>query len=81
MISTMEAWRRSLVRIQHGVPCMIQSPCVKICKSVNGVCTGCYRTDEEITDWYKKSDTEKLEILENIKERKNGSKGKRWKIF
>ena len=41
----------------------------------------CYRTDEEITDWYKKSDTEKLEILENIKERKNGSKGKRWKIF
>lgn len=46
---------------------MIESPCIQICRiDHRGVCTGCWRTLEEITDWYKLTDLEKQTILNNI---------------
>lgn len=47
----------------------VESPCVKLCKIEDGVCVGCKRTPAELTDWYKLSDEQKLEILEKIKQR------------
>ena len=46
---------------------MISSPCVQEC-TINhmGVCVGCRRTLEEITDWYKLTDLEKQTVLDNI---------------
>jgi predicted Fe-S protein YdhL (DUF1289 family) len=40
---------------------MVKSPCVKICKldEENGVCIGCGRTIEEITNWSTFSDLKK----------------------
>ena len=46
---------------------MTESPCIQICRiDHNGICTGCNRTLEEITDWYKLTDLEKQTILNNI---------------
>lgn len=43
---------------------MVDSPCVAACKlDSHKICVGCYRHIEEIVDWNKRSDAEKLEIL------------------
>lgn len=43
------------------------SPCVNVCKvNDDGICIGCYRTTEEITNWSKYTDKQRLEIMENI---------------
>jgi predicted Fe-S protein YdhL (DUF1289 family) len=47
----------------------VESPCVKLCKIEAGICVGCKRTLAELTDWYKLSDQQKLQILNNIKTR------------
>lgn len=40
------------------------SPCVSICAlGDDEVCTGCYRTADEITDWFLASDDEKRDII------------------
>ncbi|MGX9415743.1 DUF1289 domain-containing protein [Vibrio sp. RC27] len=40
------------------------TPCTSRCKiDNNNVCTGCYRTSQEITDWINKSDDEKINIV------------------
>jgi len=50
----------------------IKSPCIRICKMDNstGLCTGCYRTIDEIADWVFLSDEEKLKLLAEIEKRK-----------
>lgn len=48
-----------------------QSPCVSICAlDQNDVCEGCYRTGDEIVDWFTADDTRKQEILEAIAQRR-----------
>jgi hypothetical protein len=51
---------------------MVKSPCVKICVMnwEKQMCEGCYRTQEEIGGWRKRSEEEQREILERIEERK-----------
>jgi predicted Fe-S protein YdhL (DUF1289 family) len=40
------------------------SPCISVCAlDENDVCLGCYRTSEEITDWFMASAAKKREIL------------------
>jgi predicted Fe-S protein YdhL (DUF1289 family) len=39
------------------------SPCIKICKLIDGVCIGCNRTIEQITEWENYKDIEKENIL------------------
>ena len=48
----------------------VMSPCVRnCCLDDNDICLGCHRTVEEIIRWGEASDKEKLEILDNAKQR------------
>lgn len=51
-----------------------KSPCVSICVlSDDDICQGCFRSAEEITDWFMASDEEKQAILERSAERQKSS--------
>lgn len=46
------------------------SPCISVCVlDENDICVGCYRSAEEITDWFMASAVEKREILARCGER------------
>ncbi|MDE2423411.1 MAG: DUF1289 domain-containing protein [Betaproteobacteria bacterium] len=51
----------------------IASPCINICQtdSVTGVCLGCGRTLQEITDWINLSDEEKEKVINLSQDRLN----------
>jgi len=52
----------------------IDSPCVAICAlDERGVCLGCYRTGDEITDWFMADDQRKHEILRAAAQRRDAS--------
>ena len=44
------------------------SPCIKVCKIAPGTdaCVGCFRTLTDIRNWYKMTDTERLQIVEKV---------------
>ncbi len=51
-----------------------KSPCISICVlDDDDICQGCYRTAEEITDWFMSSDDEKRAILVRAQERLEAS--------
>ncbi len=51
-----------------------ESPCVSICAlDENDICMGCYRSAQEITDWFMASDEEKREILARVRERRDAA--------
>ncbi|EBA16367.1 hypothetical protein RSK20926_21619 [Roseobacter sp. SK209-2-6] len=52
----------------------IQSPCVKICvvHPEARICTGCYRSIEEITGWSKMSNEERRGVMEELPTRAKG---------
>lgn len=49
----------------------IQSPCVKICvvHPEERICTGCFRTIDEITRWSKMASEERSEIMAALPDR------------
>ena len=49
----------------------VKSPCIEVC-SLNDqdVCIGCYRTANEIIEWFSASDERKRAILSAISERR-----------
>ena len=48
-----------------------ESPCISICSlDQKDVCEGCFRTSNEIVDWFTADDVRKLEILEASKQRR-----------
>ncbi|MFA3915988.1 DUF1289 domain-containing protein [Ruegeria hyattellae] len=49
----------------------IDSPCVEICvvHPVERICTGCYRTIDEITRWSKMEPSERVAIMEELPDR------------
>lgn len=49
----------------------IQSPCVNICvvHPEARICTGCYRSIDEITQWSKLSNAERLEVMQELPSR------------
>ena len=50
----------------------VASPCKLICRyGDTGICVGCYRSREEITDWIKMTDEQKLAVWKNLRIRKN----------
>jgi len=57
-----EVWQRSEV----------DSPCVKLCviHAESGLCTGCYRSLDEIAEWSQMSDAARLGILADLAARK-----------
>jgi hypothetical protein len=50
---------------------MISSPCTKVCKMSDDdlYCIGCYRTRKEIQDWRFLSDSQKMEIINQLSKR------------
>lgn len=46
----------------------IDSPCIDICvmHPDERICTGCYRTIDEITHWSKMTSEERAEITQNL---------------
>ena len=51
---------------------MVASPCINVCKmdALNGLCTGCFRTIDEITVWARIDDARRLEILAAVARRR-----------
>ena len=47
----------------------IESPCQNICVLQDGICIGCGRTDDEITEWYTATDDRKIIIKEQCGKR------------
>ncbi|MFP8965369.1 DUF1289 domain-containing protein [Pokkaliibacter sp. CJK22405] len=42
----------------------IESPCVGVCElNTNQICTGCWRSIDEISQWWNMSSAEKLNTL------------------
>jgi predicted Fe-S protein YdhL (DUF1289 family) len=53
-------------------PNKIPSPCIHVCvRDLDDICMGCYRSMDEIRDWYKLSDEEKLHVIKNTEKRKD----------
>lgn len=51
-----------------------KSPCISICVlDDDDICMGCYRSAQEITDWFMASDEQKNEVLHKARERLQGS--------
>ena len=51
-----------------------KSPCISVCVLDEGdICQGCFRSAEEITDWFMASDAQKRAVIERAKERLNAS--------
>ncbi|MGV6802956.1 MAG: DUF1289 domain-containing protein [Ruegeria sp.] len=50
----------------------VESPCVQICvvHPTERICTGCYRTIDEISRWSKMDSSERAEIMNDLPERK-----------
>ena len=47
-----------------------QSPCISVCVlDENDICAGCYRSADEITDWFMASAEQKRETLVRARER------------
>ena len=46
----------------------IKSPCINICEldPASGICVGCHRTVDEITNWQKFNELEKRKIFKLI---------------
>lgn len=49
----------------------IQSPCINICvvHPEARICTGCYRSIDEITQWSKLSNAERSEVMQELPSR------------
>ena len=60
-MSNAEIWKRNEV----------ESPCVRICvvHPEARICTGCYRTTDEIARWSKMTPEERREIMEALPDR------------
>ena len=49
----------------------IQSPCVSICGMDNGICVGCGRTSEEVSEWLNYTDEQRTTIMERLEKEQN----------
>ncbi len=54
-------------------PRSIPSPCVRLCTlGDDDICVGCYRSLEEIMQWTRLDNPQKLEVLERCDSRRQG---------
>ncbi|MBE9540132.1 MAG: DUF1289 domain-containing protein [Proteobacteria bacterium] len=46
------------------------SPCISVCVlNMDDICMGCYRSAEEVTDWFMASAQQKRDILQRAQQR------------
>ena len=71
MVATTED-KKKYKTIQKKVDKTVESPCTNVCKydTKEEFCIGCYRTKQELQDWWIMTREQKLETLEKIEERK-----------
>lgn len=51
---------------------VVESPCLNICRvNSEGICVGCRRTREEIGNWGRYTNVEKLAVIEKTRNRTN----------
>ncbi|MBP0481651.1 DUF1289 domain-containing protein [Sagittula salina] len=57
----------------------IQSPCVKICviHPAEHICTGCFRTIQEISGWARMSHEERAALMTDLPDRASRLKARR----
>ena len=57
-------------RARHVDP-EVPSPCISVCQMnpATDLCSGCYRTVEEIASWSRLDDPQRLAVWERIEER------------
>ena len=56
--------------ISHASGAGVPSPCIDVCRlDARGLCIGCRRTIEEITEWSRASDARRREILREVADR------------
>ncbi len=57
----------------------IQSPCIKICvvHPEARICTGCYRSIDEITRWSKMSNEDRATVMQDLPDRAASLKKRR----
>ena len=48
----------------------VKSPCIEVCSLTADLCIGCYRTANEIIEWFSAGDQRKREILAAVTERR-----------
>ena len=57
-----------------------QSPCISVCLlDEANICVGCFRSADEITDWFMASAEQKREILRRTQQRREASTTVRFK--
>lgn len=44
----------------------VASPCIQVCMIEDDVCIGCYRTQDEVREWFYATNERKQEILERV---------------
>lgn len=49
----------------------IQSPCIGVCamSDATGLCLGCYRTIEEIREWWGMTSAQRSQVMELLEQR------------
>lgn len=59
-------------RARHPGP-GVPSPCISVCQmnEARGLCSGCYRTGEEIGQWSVLTDAERLDVWAKIESRQS----------
>ena len=45
---------------------MYVTPCMSICKIVEGICVGCGRTKDEICMWMQMNDNERMTVMQRL---------------
>jgi len=55
---------------------MYVTPCMSICKIIEGICVGCGRTKDEICMWMQMDDEERLSIMRRLSYGKRRQKPK-----
>ena len=48
----------------------VESPCILVCRIVDGYCAGCKRTIDEIREWIIMSEEQQKRLVDELKERK-----------
>ncbi|MEZ5525550.1 MAG: DUF1289 domain-containing protein [Pseudomonadales bacterium] len=48
----------------------VTSPCIGLCSLFDGVCMGCFRNIEEISDWHDMDDQQRQQVIDGLEERR-----------
>ena len=54
------------------------TPCISLCRLVDGKCVGCKRTTQEIVQWSSYTDNQRERLMEELKEREHETKT--WRV-